>query len=375
MKKKIVMISRLAFYPIHWEAFKLVCKDNGLEGHIISTSDYDIPDVHKMLGIVDAAQEASKGFAPAICEVSKSNILKRFFIILNCLRKIKPDYIWFQNEPVNRMMLPVLCYGLFNREVKITSAVCENIFKFKSKLEEVVFRVLWKRLNCLVPTANESIKGIESAGMPKNIPNIPLTAGALPPPLNVNKMSFPSFSDNDFIVGYVGRICEEKGWKDIIRALDLLPSNIKLAVAGNGPQEKELMAFIADEKYRGRIYYSGVLPKDRLWEFYSSIDCLVLPSRTTAAWKEQFGAVLSDAMAVGKPVIGSSSGSIPEVTGNAGLIFPEGNADTLAGSILSLYKDKDLRSRLGENGRKRFYSEFELKAYAGKIAKSFGIIR
>ena len=58
-----------------------------------------------------------------------------------------------------------------------------------------------------------------------------------------------------------------------------------------------------------------------------ALDALVLPSESTPLWKEQFGHVLIEAMACGVPVVGSDSGAIPEVIGEAGLLFPGGGRD------------------------------------------------
>jgi glycosyltransferase involved in cell wall biosynthesis len=76
--------------------------------------------------------------------------------------------------------------------------------------------------------------------------------------------------------------------------------------------------------------------------FLREIDVLVLPSRTTATWREQFGRVLIEAMATGTPVVGSSSGSIPSVIGDAGVVFPEGDHSALAVLIERLLGDRDL---------------------------------
>jgi glycosyltransferase involved in cell wall biosynthesis len=83
------------------------------------------------------------------------------------------------------------------------------------------------------------------------------------------------------------------------------------------------------------------------------MDALVLPSRTTASWAEQFGHVLIEAMAAGVPVIGSSSGAIPEVIGEAGLVFPEGDAGALRVQLATLFDDPALRKRLVALGRAR----------------------
>ena len=62
------------------------------------------------------------------------------------------------------------------------------------------------------------------------------------------------------------------------------------------------------------------------------MDVSVLPSLTRPNWKEQFGRTLAEAMSCETPVIGSDSGEIPHVIGDAGLIFKEGDAQALAGA-------------------------------------------
>jgi glycosyltransferase involved in cell wall biosynthesis len=84
------------------------------------------------------------------------------------------------------------------------------------------------------------------------------------------------------------------------------------------------------------------------------MDVLALPSRSEASWKEQFGRVLVEAMASGVPVIGSQSGAIPEVIGDAGLTFRERDAKGLALQVKRLAEDPSLRRHLSNCGRKRF---------------------
>lgn len=79
----------------------------------------------------------------------------------------------------------------------------------------------------------------------------------------------------------------------------------------------------------------------------------MLPSLTTPRWKEQFGHVLIEAMACGVPVIGSSSGAIPEVIGDAGLVVPEGIPGALAEAINLLRISEIQRMSLGQRGRAR----------------------
>jgi glycosyltransferase involved in cell wall biosynthesis len=85
---------------------------------------------------------------------------------------------------------------------------------------------------------------------------------------------------------------------------------------------------------------------------------VVLPSRTTAGWAEQFGHVLVEAMAVGIPVVGSSSGAIPEVLGDAGLVFAEGDARALRACLARVLGDTELRRQLAQRGMARVAARY-----------------
>ncbi len=97
---------------------------------------------------------------------------------------------------------------------------------------------------------------------------------------------------------------------------------------------------------------------EELPEHLATMDMLVLPSRTTHVWIEQFGHILLEAMALQVPVIGSSSGEIPNVIGEAGLIFQEGDAAQLAASLDRLCGNENERSHFATLGRKRVEGHF-----------------
>jgi glycosyltransferase involved in cell wall biosynthesis len=102
----------------------------------------------------------------------------------------------------------------------------------------------------------------------------------------------------------------------------------------------------------------GTLPSVRMPGYYQGLDALVVPSLTRGNWKEQFGRVIVEAMACGVPVIGSSSGAIPDVIGEAGLIVPEGDVRALADGLRRLAHHPDLRRRMAERGRQRVLERY-----------------
>jgi glycosyltransferase involved in cell wall biosynthesis len=101
------------------------------------------------------------------------------------------------------------------------------------------------------------------------------------------------------------------------------------------------------------------------------LHALVLPSLTRPNWKEQFGRVLIEAMACGVPVVGSDSGEIPNVIGEAGLVFPEGDAEALRAALARLRDDRDLWGHLAVAGRARVLAEFTHAQVAQKTYRVY----
>jgi glycosyltransferase involved in cell wall biosynthesis len=167
---------------------------------------------------------------------------------------------------------------------------------------------------------------------------------------------------SSFVVGYLGRLVPQKGLLDLIAALPLLPEHVHVRLIGDGVQKSQLLARAAALGVRARVdlvEWTSDVPGE-----LRRLDALALPSRTTSNWKEQFGRVLPEAMSCGVPVIGSSSGEIPNVIGNAGLIFPESDIPALAAAIRRLAEDEALRVELGRRGRARVLERFTQAALA-----------
>lgn len=163
---------------------------------------------------------------------------------------------------------------------------------------------------------------------------------------------------NPFTIGYAGGLVPEKGVDTLLRACGRLRGDWRLLVAGEGAQRPGLEALAGRLGIADRIVWRGRLSSLQMPGFYHALDVLVLPSRTRRNWKEQFGRVLVEAMACGVPVIGSDSGEIPHVIGDAGLIVPEGDDAALADRLERLRRDPDLRADLGHRGRARVLGRF-----------------
>ena len=164
---------------------------------------------------------------------------------------------------------------------------------------------------------------------------------------------------SSFVIGYAGALIPEKGVDLLLRACAGLPdAGWRLAIVGDGPERAQLGALANVLGIGERVDFLGQRASTQMPDVYPDFDVLVLPSLTRPNWKEQFGRVLIEAMACGVPVIGSDSGEIPNVIGDAGLIFPEGNIPALRDSIAGLLADPGQRARTALAGRKRVLAEF-----------------
>lgn len=163
-------------------------------------------------------------------------------------------------------------------------------------------------------------------------------------------------------VGYAGGLVAEKGVDTLLRSLAVCRQRggqpWLLLAAGVGAQQPALEALAAQLDLGQDVVFLGRVASTEMPAFYASIDVLVVPSRTTPTWKEQFGRVLVEAMACHTPVVGSDSGEIPHVIGDAGLIFPEGDVQALAAHLLRLAADPALRAELAQRGRSRVLAHF-----------------
>jgi glycosyltransferase involved in cell wall biosynthesis len=87
--------------------------------------------------------------------------------------------------------------------------------------------------------------------------------------------------------------------------------------------------------------------------FYNAMDVLCAPSQTTLRWREQFGRMLTEAMACGVAVVASRSGEIPRVVEDAGILLPENDVDAWASTVARLLRDTSERRALAERGMRR----------------------
>ncbi len=158
------------------------------------------------------------------------------------------------------------------------------------------------------------------------------------------------------VVGFLGRFVEAKGLDVLTAALRRVAVPWRALFVGGGQARGVLDALSAD--FPGRVSIATGVAHADVPQYLNAMDLLCAPSRTTAAWREQFGRMLIEAMACGVPVLASRSGEIPHVLDGAGLLLEERDVEGWARAIEGLLGDPARRRELADRGLRRARTEF-----------------
>lgn len=170
--------------------------------------------------------------------------------------------------------------------------------------------------------------------------------------------------DHGYIL-FVGRLVEEKGIWQVLRAAKKLP-HINFKIVGTGPEEARLKQAA---EHLTNVEFIGFAVGETLWNLYRGARCVVVPS----LWQEVFGLVVLEAMAAGKPVIASNIGGLPEVVSDriTGLLVQPGSVPELAEAIDRLFHDHGMTREMGFAGRERVLKEFTLEKHYEKLMEIY----
>ncbi len=288
--------------------------------------------------------------------------------VLRIIKKFNPDIIHIEEEPWS---LACLEFGIFawmfkKKFIFFTWENLDRSFLLPFRLIRKIVLKLTDFAICGNKDASEIIKKYGYKRAVEIIPQLGVDANVFLPADESNKKR------DWFTVGFIGRFVKQKGIDLLINAVHILnKSDIKILCVGIGPMEKEIINLSIEYNMFDRIEILRFVPHSFIPKILHNIDVLVLPSVTVNFWKEQFGHVLIEAMACGIPVIGSTCGEIPNVIGNSGLIFKEGDVNDLAEKLRMLYEDKVLYNELKQKGRERVLKEYTHEKIAEKLKKIY----
>jgi glycosyltransferase involved in cell wall biosynthesis len=168
------------------------------------------------------------------------------------------------------------------------------------------------------------------------------------------------------LVAELGRLCDVKGQRELIRSLEHLPGVRVLLIGTDLERGGAFQAALEREAdglgVRERVVFAG--HRDDARALLAEADLVALPS-----WTEGFPLAALEAMAAGRPVVATAVGGTPEVVvdGETGVLVPPRDHEALAAAIGRLVADPELRGRLGEAGRRRVEERFSLEAMTRRM--------
>jgi len=173
-----------------------------------------------------------------------------------------------------------------------------------------------------------------------------------------------SFDPDDFLVGIVAQLTDEKGHKYLIQASQHLrerSSKIKIVIVGEGPLRMELGRMVKEIRGEDMVFFMGF--REDIPQILKSLDVFVLSSE-----REGLGSILMDAMACRLPIVATRVGGIPELIEHrrTGLLVPPQKPKALANAILAIYEDREMARQLGRQGYGVVHQKFSAEAMALK---------
>lgn len=173
-------------------------------------------------------------------------------------------------------------------------------------------------------------------------------------------------NSNTKVVFAIGRLLPRKGFQDLIRAVGLLKDkNIKLLIAGEGEYRRSLEQLAKNLKLTNRVVFLGKAPKEKVKNFYSSVDVTVIPSIY-----EPFGLVVLEAMACGSPLVCTRVCDFPLIAGKAAVYAKPHNPKDLAEKIRYVLNHSEKAKKMVGYGLKKV-KNYTWESYIEKLEKLY----
>lgn len=293
--------------------------------------------------------------------------------LIETLNEIKPDIVLLENDPVSRIAMQASKWTRQNRK-KIYCLTNDNFtrniresFKrggIKTVLQDQVINKQHKRISKYIDglfVINKEGKEIfTKKGYADKVIQIPLGYNEkyFYPKHNA-QLAFKkknNISSETTIISYFGRIVEEKGIHLLIDELEKLKNENWFfmidSFEANGAYQENIIKRLNSQAFEDKVLKFEA-EHGEIAKYMQVTDITVAPSLCTPQYREQYGRVIPEAMACGSAVIASNSGQLPDLVGDAGMVFENGNALALSEKILFLLQNKEYLNKLKEKAANR----------------------
>ena len=167
------------------------------------------------------------------------------------------------------------------------------------------------------------------------------------------------YEERDPVVGFLGRLDEEKGIRTLATVARQLPDGVRFRFVGGGDLEEWLRAELAEEIAAGEVSLAGWVDHEEVPAELSRLRLLVMPSQPT----EGLPTVILEVLACGTPVYATPVSGVPDVVrdGETGFLMEDIDADAITADVEAILERDDLAD-ISRNGRQLVESEYSFPA-------------
>jgi len=384
MQETIVCISQPSFTSVNRTVYRKL-KQKNWDIQLVAPSQLDFPGGRK-----NADKVLNEDPPMHFLELESGNPrLQLYKGLLLLLDKLKPGIVYLDNDPVSRMAMQVgtwcklnnakfICQSCENLSIKLSSvfqregikgipaALVKNYFRFRTtKLCSHVFVI-----------NNDGEKIFRELGY-RSVSKTPLGFDdrIFYPDENSRNAIRTEKSLTKTVFSYFGRLVPEKGVHLFLNALaqikdlgwQLLMDDFEAYATGYTAEiRKQIEVLGLQDKV---IYFHA--SHTEIGKYMNAADVVVLASISTPKWKEQYGRVIPEAMACGRLVVVARSGALPELAGDAGIVFEEGDVEGLVNILRDIIVHPASYTAYHEKASRRAHSLLSVTSQADILDKKF----
>jgi glycosyltransferase involved in cell wall biosynthesis len=270
------------------------------------------------------------------------------------IRKLRPDAIYVDEDPAG-FAAAQSAFSASRYGAGLVVLAIQNLFKRYPAPFARLQRFVFDRTNIAVCTSDQAARILLQRGFQGTLVRMPFSTDLQPLQHDDRDAVRSTFQLKAPLVGFSGRLVHEKGVDVLLHAIAKMP-DVNGAIIGDGPLRAKLQELAETLGIAPRVQFLGAQPPAQAAQLLAALDVLALPSRTMPNWAEQFGRVLIEAMASGVAVVASDSGAIGEVVGDAGLLVPEDDSNTLASALTRALGERESLAERGLDRVRRYYT-------------------
>lgn len=383
-QEPVICISQASFTGINRVIYRKL-HEKGWNIQLVAPSQLEFPVGKK------EAEPAQPGDPPMhFLELQGKNPRVQWYRGLKeLLAKIRPRIIYLDNDPASRMAArlsiwcnknnaALICQSCENLSIQfgkvyaregvkgIPAAIVKNFFAYFSK----------KYCSHVFVISNDGEKVFNNLGY-RSVSKTPLGFD--------ENIFYPDNKERESVraekklagtvFSYFGRLVPEKGVHILLAALaqvkdlnwQLLMDDFEIYKSA---YIDEIKKQISDLGLQNRVVYFHASHTE-IARYMNAADVVVLASVSTPKWIEQYGRVVPEAMACGRLVVVARSGALPELAGDAGIVFEEKNISQLAGILRDIILHPNTYTAYHEKAYKRAYAELSVTKQAAIMDNKF----